>query len=78
MCGEDLEIFADIFHAAIEALTMGSEALQQHRYSDAANWAMESYELRKTPQAAALAFVSFLADGDLEQALYWRRCRRRL
>jgi hypothetical protein len=78
LCQEDLTGFSRIADGAAESLQLAVGALRERRYEESLDLGRESYGLLKTKEAAAVCFVSALAMGQLEDAVYWARSRRRL
>jgi hypothetical protein len=70
-CGCELEVLRNIAIAADRALDRGRQCLVQGEATAAAAEAMRSWQLKKSPAAARLAFLAYLAIGDFTKASQW-------
>jgi len=70
-CGCELHILEKISRLAERELMRGKESLVNGAVVDAMSYAGRSWYLKKSPEAARLAFLSALAAGDFEQASRW-------
>ena len=70
-CGCELSILARICRAAEQELFMGKENLASGDIPAAMHHAGKSWRLKKSPEAARLAFLTALASGDFAQARTW-------
>ncbi|MDO8722838.1 MAG: hypothetical protein Q7J31_11560 [Syntrophales bacterium] len=70
-CGCELSILASICRAAEQELFMGKESLVNGDIPVAIHHAGKSWHLKKSPEAARLAFLTALASGDFAQAGKW-------
>ena len=70
-CGCELSILARICRAAEQELFMGKESLVKGDIPAAMRHAVKSWHLKKSPEAARLAFLSSLSSGDFEQVGRW-------
>ncbi|PIP08231.1 MAG: hypothetical protein COX51_04790 [Syntrophobacteraceae bacterium CG23_combo_of_CG06-09_8_20_14_all_50_8] len=70
-CGCELSILEMISRTAEQELFMGKESLVNGDIPAAMHHTGKSWHLKKSPEAARLAFLSALAAGDFEQAGRW-------
>jgi hypothetical protein len=70
-CGCELSILEMISRTAEKELFMGKESLARGDIPAAVHHAGKSWHLKKSPEAARLAFLSALATGDFEQTGRW-------
>lgn len=70
-CGCELSILAKISRAAEQELSLGKESLVNSDIPEAMRHAVKSWHLKKTPEAARLAFLTALAAGNPELASWW-------
>ena len=70
-CGCELSILERIIRAAEHELDIGRESLMRGNAAEALRRAESSWILRKSPEAARLAFLAGLAAGDFEQVGKW-------
>ena len=70
-CGCELSILEMISRTADKELFMGKESLVNGDIPAAIHHAGKSWHLKKSPEAARLAFLSALATGNFEQAGRW-------
>ena len=70
-CGCEFSILEKIVHAAERELFISRENLGNEDFRDALQHARHSWHLKKSPEAARLAFLAALAVKDFEQAGRW-------
>ena len=70
-CGCELSILKMISRTAEQELSMGKESLVKGDIPAAVHHAGKSWHLKKSPEAARLAFLSALAAGDFKEAGRW-------
>ena len=70
-CGCELSILEMISRMAEKELFLSKESLVNGDIPAAVYHAGKSWHLKKSPEAARLAFLSALATGDFEQAGRW-------
>ena len=70
-CGCELSILARICRAAEQELFMGKKSLENRNIPVAMHHAGKSWHLKKSSEAARLAFLTALASGDFAQAGKW-------
>jgi hypothetical protein len=70
-CGCELAILQRITEASLTALLEGQKCLERGQSAAAGDQARNSWHLKKSPEAARLAFLANLAMGDFTQAEKW-------
>jgi len=70
-CGCELAILQKITGAAEASLFDGKKSLASGDAAAALYQAKKSWQLKKSPEAARLAFLASLASGDFTQAGRW-------
>ncbi|MEI6125515.1 MAG: hypothetical protein WCQ99_03075 [Pseudomonadota bacterium] len=70
-CGSDLAVLVNILHAAAAELTLSKKSLASGKVSAALHHARRSWRLKKSSDAAQLAFLSSLAGASPDEAAQW-------
>jgi len=70
-CGCELNILIAILQAAESEISMGKKKLLKGEFLEALEHAMLSWNLKKTSNAAKLAFLANISTGKYEEALKW-------
>lgn len=71
-CGCELEILITILQAAGNEISMGKGKLLEGNWLEALGHATRSWNLKKSSNAAKLAFLANVSIGKYEDALKWR------
>lgn len=75
-CGCELELLKTILQAAEKEVSLGMEKLETGNAGEALDHATRSWHLKKTTNAARLAFLANVAEKRYEDALQWH-CRNK-
>lgn len=70
-CGCELKILIAILQAAESEISMGKEKLLDGKLLEALGHAIRSWNLKKSSNAAKLAFLANVSTGKYEDALRW-------
>jgi hypothetical protein len=70
-CGGELAVLRSIAELAEQALDRSRESLARGEAAATAKEAKRSWQFRKSPEAARLAFLAQLAMGDFPEAGRW-------
>jgi len=70
-CGCELGVLKTILQAAEKEISVGIKKLQKGNAAGALNHAVISWHLKKTPNAAKLAFLANIAERKYEEAVLW-------
>lgn len=71
-CGCELEVLIAILQAAENEISMGTGKLLEGNSLEALEHAQRSWNLKKSSNAAKLAFLANVSTGRYEDALKWR------
>ncbi|MFV1975375.1 MAG: hypothetical protein ACC651_06470 [Candidatus Scalindua sp.] len=70
-CGCGLKILTTILQAAESEISVGKAKLLKGDFLEALEHAMRSWNLKKSSNAAKLAFLANVSTGEYEDALEW-------
>ncbi len=70
-CGCELKILTAILQAAESDISMGKDKLLEGEFLEALGHAVRSWNLKKSSNAAELAFLASISTGKYEDALKW-------
>lgn len=72
-CGCELKILTVILQAAESKISMGKDKLLEGEFLEALGYAIRSWNLKKSSNAAKLAFLASVLTEKYEEALKWRK-----
>jgi hypothetical protein len=72
-CGCDLTALRAIAAIAARFVSLAAASLRQGQPGDALRFAERSWRLRRTPEAARVAFLASAANGQMAAALHWQK-----